>query len=301
MGRDRNLPNKGDVQTFNGSEWVPLSFMQAAVVAGFLLLVDAITYFIDDVDATKRVRFQLSGLTTGTDRLWSFPDRDDTFAGLGAQSFTGVQTFTNNVVQSGATTHVTGTGTFTHNGDTIIATGKSLSLVNGNITLAATGSGAGTVKVYTNAARNAFVARFNDSNSQGGFFISSSGECYFATNNDISGGVDTYSRGTIPPARWGNPLGGSTTPFVIQYAAAGASGATITWTTGFTLGVAGSVILGSAALATTATDGFLYIPSCAGTPTGVPTAVTGRAPLVIDSTNNKLYFYSGGAWRDAGP
>lgn len=63
----------------------------------------------------------------------------------------------------------------------------------------------------------------------------------------------------------------------------------------------GSVILGSAALSTTATDGFLYLPSCAGTPTGAPTAKTGRVPLIVDTTNNKLYFYSGGAWRDAGP
>jgi hypothetical protein len=63
----------------------------------------------------------------------------------------------------------------------------------------------------------------------------------------------------------------------------------------------GNVRIGTAALATTATDGFLYIPTCAGTPTGVPTSITGLAPLVIDSTNNKLYFYSGGSWRDAGP
>lgn len=59
--------------------------------------------------------------------------------------------------------------------------------------------------------------------------------------------------------------------------------------------------IGTAALATTATDGFLYIPTCAGTPTGTPTTFTGLAPLVINTTNNKLYFYSGGAWRDAGP
>jgi hypothetical protein len=63
----------------------------------------------------------------------------------------------------------------------------------------------------------------------------------------------------------------------------------------------GNVRIGTAALATTATDGFLYIPTCAGTPTGTPTAITGLAPLVINTTNNKLYFYSGGAWRDAGP
>ena len=65
---------------------------------------------------------------------------------------------------------------------------------------------------------------------------------------------------------------------------------------------AGSVVAGgSVALATTATDGFLYVPTCAGTPTGVPTAITGMAPIVVNTTNNKLYFYSGGQWRDAGP
>jgi hypothetical protein len=64
-----------------------------------------------------------------------------------------------------------------------------------------------------------------------------------------------------------------------------------------------SVVVGdnTAALATNATDGFLYVPTCAGTPTGTPTAQTGTVPIVVDTTNNKLYFYSGAAWRDAGP
>lgn len=64
----------------------------------------------------------------------------------------------------------------------------------------------------------------------------------------------------------------------------------------------GNVVSGPwAAIATNATNGFLYVPSCAGTPTGAPTSFTGKIPLVVDSTNNKLYFYSGGSWRDAGP
>jgi hypothetical protein len=50
------------------------------------------------------------------------------------------------------------------------------------------------------------------------------------------------------------------------------------------------------ALATTATDGFLYIPACAGIPTGVPTGYIGRVPLVYDSTNNNFYIYNGG-WK----
>jgi len=64
---------------------------------------------------------------------------------------------------------------------------------------------------------------------------------------------------------------------------------------------AGGMVVGTAALATTATDGFLYVPTCAGTPTGTPTTQTGTAPIVVNTTNNKLYFYSGGQWRDAGP
>lgn len=58
-----------------------------------------------------------------------------------------------------------------------------------------------------------------------------------------------------------------------------------------------SVIVGGSyggALATNATDGFLYIPTCAGTPTGTPTTQTGYAPMVWDSTNKKLYVYAAG-------
>lgn len=54
--------------------------------------------------------------------------------------------------------------------------------------------------------------------------------------------------------------------------------------------------LGIGAVNTTATDGFPYIPSCAGTPTGVPTTIAGMVPMVYDSTNHKLYIYDGG-WK----
>ena len=63
----------------------------------------------------------------------------------------------------------------------------------------------------------------------------------------------------------------------------------------------GNVVVGTAALATNATNGFLYIPSCAGTPTGNPTAYSGRVPLVWDSTNDILYVRSGGSWKQAVP
>ena len=64
----------------------------------------------------------------------------------------------------------------------------------------------------------------------------------------------------------------------------------------------GNTVVGYGGTATSATDGFLHVPACNGTPTGVPTAETaGNIPLVVDSANNKLYFYCNGAWRDAGP
>lgn len=63
----------------------------------------------------------------------------------------------------------------------------------------------------------------------------------------------------------------------------------------------GNISAGVASLSTTATDGFLYVPTCGGPPTGAPTGMAGFIPIVVDSTNHKLYFYSGGSWRDAGP
>lgn len=59
----------------------------------------------------------------------------------------------------------------------------------------------------------------------------------------------------------------------------------------------GNIVLGSlAALATNATDGFTYIPTSAGAPTGTPTAYTGKVAMEYDTTNNKLYVYNG-AWK----
>lgn len=62
--------------------------------------------------------------------------------------------------------------------------------------------------------------------------------------------------------------------------------------------VNGNVIVGNAAIATNATNGFLYLPTCAGAPTGTPTAVTGRVACVVDTTNNRIYIYDG-AWISA--
>lgn len=60
----------------------------------------------------------------------------------------------------------------------------------------------------------------------------------------------------------------------------------------------GNIFVGTAAIATTATAGFLWVTSCAGAPTGAPVApYTNAAALVVDTTNSKLYVRVGTAWK----
>lgn len=176
----------------------------------------------------------------------------------------------------------------------------SIGYASGSFTVSTTGS--------------ADITTFN-----GGVTLQSGGKLLFSTDTQInrdSAGVfalrqttqahglriyntytDTsnYERGT---AEW------ATNEFIIgtSNAGTGVSRPVKFQTAGTTRGgitTAGSVYVGSgaAALATTATDGFLYVPTCAGAPTGTPTAITGTAPIVADSTNNKLYCYLNGAWK----
>jgi hypothetical protein len=54
----------------------------------------------------------------------------------------------------------------------------------------------------------------------------------------------------------------------------------------------GNVVIGPAAIATSATNGFLYIPSCPGNASAIPTAYAGRCAMVYDSTNNRLHIWN---------
>jgi hypothetical protein len=63
---------------------------------------------------------------------------------------------------------------------------------------------------------------------------------------------------------------------------------------------AGNFVVGSE-VPREASNGFLYVPTTTGIPTGTPTEYPGRSPIVVNSADNKLYFYSGGAWRAASP
>jgi hypothetical protein len=116
--------------------------------------------------------------------------------------------------------------------------------------------------------------------------------CYFDGTNWL------YSVSSVGAARYEITGANTGSTHAWYTSAGGTAGNTITdfATAKMTLDASGNLVLGSAAVATTATDGFLYVTGCAGTPTGTPTAKTGRVPIVVDTTNNKLYFYSGGSW-----
>jgi hypothetical protein len=62
----------------------------------------------------------------------------------------------------------------------------------------------------------------------------------------------------------------------------------------------GNTVVGGA-VTTTATDGFLYIPTVAGTKTGTPTAYSGTIPMVYDTLNHRLAVYDGASWKSVGP
>lgn len=51
-----------------------------------------------------------------------------------------------------------------------------------------------------------------------------------------------------------------------------------------------------ASLSTSASNGFLHLSACAGTPTGTPASFTGAAPVVFDSTNKSLWVHDGSQW-----
>lgn len=108
-------------------------------------------------------------------------------------------------------------------------------------------------------------------------------------------GTDTNiggSNGTVQSALGTGTGAASTLIFQTPILVASGTGAQ-TYATQLTLGL--SAVFGSAAIATNATDGFVYIPTCAGTPTGVPTTNTGRVAMVYDTTNHQFWIYDA-AW-----
>lgn len=113
----------------------------------------------------------------------------------------------------------------------------------------------------------------------------------YALNGTGGSGADIAGGGLILAG--GKGTGTGVSGFVkLQYAPAGSTSSTLnSLVDGLQLTTLGSIVLGNAALTTNASAGFLYIPTCAGTPVGTPTAFTGRVALIYDTTNHQLWVY----------
>jgi hypothetical protein len=138
---------------------------------------------------------------------------------------------------------------------------------NGNLVYSPVSGGQ---NIFTGSFMNAprVLCSVNDTTNVAFFFMNDSSSSTFGSLNQIS------------PSLWS--IGHTTDLSTINTSS-------VVWDN------LGNVAMGiPGAIATNATDGFLYIPTCAGTPTGVPTTFTGKVAMIFDTTNNKLYIYDGG-------
>ncbi len=196
----------------------------------------------------------------------------------------------------------------------------TISITSGAGGSAATGSNGGAVNISTGNGKIGGALSISAGNGIGsttgtGGSISITAGAATTTLAGVAGGTVTLTGGTGSTSTTGGPggavtvsggpgagtasAGGTLTLKGGNGAGTGVGGAiifqtaaTTTPATAMTISKDGNVSAGLPSLATTATNGFPYFPTCAGTPTGVPTAITGFAPVVIDSTNNKMYFYA---------
>jgi len=247
----------------------------------------------------------------------------DTVALLGtAQTFTAVQTFTNSDVRllgssTGYTTFTSANASATNYTMTVPAVTDTLmtlgaaQTVSGVITFSNGFTSNGNVSI-NNAVQLAFTSRTNAQISSpatsqlqfGGVDGTGANPITLSMVGVAAGNSNTASpNGTILGGlATGTPAGGSTTyggDLIFKTTNVGAAATSRnTSSTALTLkGGTQTVLVGNAALSTSATDGFLYIPTVAGTPTGTPSSFTGLVPMVFDTTNSQFWFYTGGAWK----
>ncbi len=110
----------------------------------------------DDLDATKKAMFQVSGLTTGTTRTYSLPNASGTVALLsGTQTFTGTTTISGTATLSGTTTISAATanlGTSAAASTLGLGTGATTSGINKTINIGTAGQSGSVTSVIIGSA-----------------------------------------------------------------------------------------------------------------------------------------------------
>lgn len=189
-------------------------------------------------------------------------------------------------------------------------------------TLEVNGAGSGTIRIQRNsvnltpitnglqiiAADAEFVGIDMSGTTAGTWFTRRSGGTIGSPSALGSGAaIGVFGFGGYDGSAWSGNQGrvsvwtaaawsGSSRPTYIEFSTTPVSSTTLTER--MRIDAPGNIVLGNqSALSTSATDGFIYIPTCAGTPTGTPTSYTGKIPMVFDTTNIKLYVYNGGFWK----
>ncbi len=129
------------------------------------------------------------------------------------------------------------------------------------------------------------------------------GNTYFIDDSFGSGSNSHQIRNSTVSNYQGLKLGNSSNAYFYNCNLQGfgaptlGSGANIHYIDSLT-GTANAVI-NSNQLSTSATDGFLHIPSCSGSPVGTPSNYGAAIPMVYDTTNNIPWFYNG-SWQGSG-
>jgi len=129
----------------------------------------------------------------------------------------------------------------------------------------------------------------------------SQGFCDLTTGNNNSGIGNNTGRGIVTGSNnsiLGAEVAGLDPDLTNNVILATGDGAIRAQFNGTSWSIKSGISVNMSALATTATAGFLEIPSCPGAPIGVPTlAYIGSVPLVVDSINNRLYIYINSIWK----
>lgn len=277
----------------------------------------------DSADKTKKVAFSASGLTTGTTRTLTVPDISGTLA-LTSNKLSAFAATTSSELK-GVISDETGSGALVFaNTPTLVtpnigaATGTSLvlaasssvnSTTNGTLFTAQTGAlwrvagpdatvCAMELNSFGAASRYYGVRSNGTSASKSAVALGQSLVTFDGAGYDGTAVSDRQASITfVSGENWDSSHHGTIIVFNVTPNASTSLGEAmrIDSKSNILLGYTGS----TGVISTSATDGMPSMPTCAGSKTATPTAYTGMAQFVYDTTGNKLWIWNpiGGAWK----